>query len=325
MKIENIEKIVVHNGGAHMDDFLSVCVLLHKYRSIRYIDRISSANPMFKQSKTNLSEIWVDIGGKYNPDLLQFDHHQLKQTVTDPQIYCSFNQVMLWLYPNLDYTKLLDILPQFRYIGLKDCFGPNTAMVQQITETMLTTATDFFTPESIKDKELIKTLGSSITVKTNSLIEHALLQIFASKETWNRFDPIIQMMEIIGQQIDISITKYIDFEETLVDNFKLVNQSQIAITELKGNQIIYPLFYKFLRDIGAQVKLSIARSSQTTGYGMTRTTKYGENLDFNILKESKYKDSLEFVHANGFYVAFKSSVTKAKALEIADWVLKQQS
>lgn len=63
--------IVVHPGSSHFDDFLSCCLINSKY-SITKIDRREPTEDDFKSLY-----IWVvDIGGKYEPEFRNFDHHQ---------------------------------------------------------------------------------------------------------------------------------------------------------------------------------------------------------------------------------------------------------
>lgn len=78
-------KIIVHPGTAHGDDFLACCILAAKF-----------AVPIERRQPTqnDLDDpdiLVLDVGGRYEPDKLNFDHHQ------DLSIPCSLVLVLQWL------------------------------------------------------------------------------------------------------------------------------------------------------------------------------------------------------------------------------------
>lgn len=78
-------KIVVHPGNAHGDDFFACCVLASKFCA-----PIERREPT--QDDLDDPDILVlDVGGRYEPEKLNFDHHQ------DLTIPCSFVLVLQWL------------------------------------------------------------------------------------------------------------------------------------------------------------------------------------------------------------------------------------
>lgn len=80
-----MKRIVTHPGTAHGDDFLTCCVLAAKF-----------GVPIYRREPTqadldNIETLVLDVGGKHEPEKLNFDHHQ------DLQIPCSLVLVLQWL------------------------------------------------------------------------------------------------------------------------------------------------------------------------------------------------------------------------------------
>jgi len=104
--------IIVHDGGAHQDDFLASCVCLFKLQSPKLYRR--------KYEETDLitPDCWVlDQGKKYEPECHNFDHHQIEEEI------CAFTQVLDYFYGK-DYRIHM---PQLRYIEIFDSYGPKKA------------------------------------------------------------------------------------------------------------------------------------------------------------------------------------------------------
>lgn len=65
--------IVTHPGPMHADDFIACCILLAK-RDWSYIFRREPT----EQELDSPDIVVVDVGGRYEPDKMNFDHHQYK-------------------------------------------------------------------------------------------------------------------------------------------------------------------------------------------------------------------------------------------------------
>ena len=101
-------KIVTHGGRAHLDDFLSVALLTHKY-DVDYIVRVGSIDPRSTDSYT----IVVDVGMVYEPPRL-LDHHARSD------LPCTFFLVVKHHAPELEETLNL---PEMRYLDVRDRMG----------------------------------------------------------------------------------------------------------------------------------------------------------------------------------------------------------
>lgn len=110
-----IKRIVTHNGQTHSDDFLATAILAHKFNVT--IHRVSSVS---KEELEDNSIIVVDVGGKYEPEKNNFDHHQ------DLNIPCSLILVLNKFFPNI---KVNDI-DELRFIDDWDRIGPHATQIK---------------------------------------------------------------------------------------------------------------------------------------------------------------------------------------------------
>lgn len=66
-------KIIVHNGASHFDEFLAIALIMGKFYGLDFV--IERKNP--SEAELEDPNIWcVDVGGRYEPQKLNFDHHQ---------------------------------------------------------------------------------------------------------------------------------------------------------------------------------------------------------------------------------------------------------
>ena len=75
--------IIIHPGSAHLDDFLSCCLVMHQHKEI---DEIRRREP----SRTEILDpnIWVlDVGDTLDPERKCYDHHQIGKD--DSTLYYS--------------------------------------------------------------------------------------------------------------------------------------------------------------------------------------------------------------------------------------------
>lgn len=104
------ERLVVHSGRAHGDDFLSACLLVSAVPTLRKIERVPKLTDEIVNDR---KAVVVDIGGRYDCNRF-FDHHQ------NSELPCSLFLVLRDLF---GYD--LDKLPKWlRILDYQDRFGP---------------------------------------------------------------------------------------------------------------------------------------------------------------------------------------------------------
>jgi hypothetical protein len=92
-QLATITKIIVHPGRAHFDDFMSVA-LATQFVQVRLGDRVVLEIERRVPTSEELDDEKVlifDVGGKHEPEKLNFDHHTLEGPT------CSFQLFLEWL------------------------------------------------------------------------------------------------------------------------------------------------------------------------------------------------------------------------------------
>lgn len=117
-------KLVTHSGTAHRDEFLACCAILYHEHSTRgqlvTIERRVVADFDMENDLT-----WViDTGGKWQPELLNFDHHQEGSDVADK---CALDLVLEHLLGKAALKRYRHINPWMVLTSLHDTRGPNEA------------------------------------------------------------------------------------------------------------------------------------------------------------------------------------------------------
>jgi len=114
-----IRAIATHPNPRHVDDLLSVALLSQKYPEAE----ITFVHPQNEEKLSELREdpsvILVDVGGDYNPELKNYDHHQ------DPELPFSFRLVLKHEFP--EYQRVFEENPlwkrEFDFFDLQDRKG----------------------------------------------------------------------------------------------------------------------------------------------------------------------------------------------------------
>jgi len=107
-----LDYILTHPGGAHKDDFLACCVLAAKH-GVRILRRDPSEGELASPSVAV-----IDIGGRHEPEFLNFDHHQFPR---DHEPICSLSLVLRHLGLYEDARSFCDWLEPAEWF---DARGP---------------------------------------------------------------------------------------------------------------------------------------------------------------------------------------------------------
>lgn len=88
-KLAKVEKIIVHPGRAHLDDFLSIA-LATQFVKVRHGDRVVLVIERKVPTREELADDQIlifDIGEKNDPEQLNFDHHKLEGPTSSFQLF----------------------------------------------------------------------------------------------------------------------------------------------------------------------------------------------------------------------------------------------
>lgn len=128
-QLHAVRKIVVHAGLAHVDDIMA-CALAYAF-GVPHDAVIERRNPK-PEELDDAATLVMDVGGVYDPERLDFDHHQRART-EEPK--CAFKLLGEWLGAD---DELKTLFPWYTAWNLVDVCGPSaTAAALGTTEDAL--------------------------------------------------------------------------------------------------------------------------------------------------------------------------------------------
>lgn len=282
-----MKKIVVHPGGAHKDDFLACAVLLAKFPV-----KIERREPR-EEDLSDAEVAVVDVGGEWNPERLNFDHHQFPR---DSEPLCALSLVLKYLGIYEDTRRFCDWLEVAEYID---------------TRGIVDTA---------------KWLGveRETVSKLNSPIDMTLLRRFAAAGEHGPGEPVWEVMKMVGEDLYEYVTG-------MRERLSLV-KAQAEVVEMSfGKKVLLmprtePLgdepsagMGRFVEEEGLQdeVVAMIYPDRRGEGYGMSRYND-DKRLEFTRVAE---EDDVHFAHNKGF-IAKTTARERTRLLELVEmaWV-----
>jgi hypothetical protein len=254
-------KIVVHDGRAHTDDFLAACVCYYKLG-------FDVFRQGFSAEMLENPDIWVlDQGRIFNPDLHNFDHHQIEKEL------CAFTMVLDYFYSDINYREFM---PNLQFIEIFDSYGPIRAA-------------DFvgIKPDNL---ELV-----------SSPIQSALLKSF-SKIQGQVQEPFLPIMKLIGGEICKKIED-VQILDKCLDSSKVFDFMEIKVLDTTGCPV--PKGYEhdqlptksWCKKNKINPVVILTRDTRQNGFRMV-------SINTNTLKFS-HCDKAYFTHNSGFLVGFK--------------------
>ena len=111
-----MKTIVTHPGSSHRDEFLSCCLLIAAGKA----DRVERRDPT-AADMADPDVIVLDQGGRHEPELMNFDHHQLPRHAAPT---CSITLVLPYL--DIDVEQARSIWGWLEFSELLDSKGPLT-------------------------------------------------------------------------------------------------------------------------------------------------------------------------------------------------------
>ncbi len=277
-----LKYILTHPGGAHKDDFLACALLVAKHGA-----------PIFRRDpvddELNDSDIAViDIGGRHEPENLNFDHHQFPR---DHEPTCSLSLVLQDLGIYEDAKAFCDWLEPAEWF---DARGAG---------------------------ETAKWLGIERRVITQmvSPVDVTLLRRFAQQNELQSGDLIWEMMRMIGEDL-------LDFIQTLHDRLEFIAEHSERWTIDGPHGEFEALFLKRTDPLPQEPSMGIERyverigmdshmvalvypDRRGEGYGLSR---YRDHQGVNMSRIEAEED-VHFAHARGFVA--KSSATEIGRLK----------
>ncbi|MCP4267168.1 MAG: hypothetical protein GY777_16625 [Candidatus Brocadiaceae bacterium] len=254
-------RIVTHGGSPHMDDLISVCIVLAMDGDVKCVER----RPVEPEEIADPT-VWVlDQGDVYDPESRNFDHHQFPAGTRR----CTLSLIADYF----DLTNDLDETVWFRALVLDDSLGPiRTAGELGCSATLLKglmrgPVNEFVLAgfEQVKkldsDSELVKLLSAIGT--------HIVTDIKNKKERLQLIREKVKIDEVNGLNV-------LFFMEDVPD-------PKLSI-------------FAYLKETGNNAGVLVVNNTRESGWSLSRVGDH-PRVDFRRIKDA---NDVKFVHANGF-------------------------
>lgn len=277
-----IKTIITHPGGAHKDDFLACSVLLSKHPV-----SIFRRDPT-EQELEDPEVAVVDIGHQHDPELNNFDHHQLPR---DHEPTCALSLVLQKFEIYEDTKEFCSWLETTEWF---DCRGPHD------------------TAEWLGvDREAM--------AKLNSPLDVTMFQAFAKQKEHHSGEPVWEVMKMMGTDLVQYVTglrgrinQVAKIEEfwDLGQGEDMIKVAFVPRTEPEVEEASGGLAWR-IKELGLEeeVVAMVYPDSRGGGYGMRR---YDDNLALDFSQLSEQPD-VHFTHNRGFIA--KTSTTEVSRLK----------
>ena len=277
-----IKTIITHPGGAHKDDFLACSVLLSNH-SVSIFRRDPT-----EQELEDPEVAVVDIGHQHDPELNNFDHHQLPR---DHEPTCALSLVLQKLEIYEDTKEFCSWLETTEWF---DCRGPHD------------------TAEWLGvDREAM--------AKLNSPLDVTMFQAFAKQKEHHPGEPVWEVMKMMGTDLVQYVTglrgrinQVAKIEEfwDLGQGEDMIKVAFVPRTEPEVEEASGGLAWR-IKELGLEeeVVAMVYPDSRGGGYGMRR---YDDNLALDFSQLSEQPD-VHFTHNRGFIA--KTSTTEVSRLK----------
>lgn len=254
-------RIVTHGGGPHMDDLISVCIVLAMDNDIKCVER----RPVEPEEISDPT-VWVlDQGGVHDPENRNFDHHQFPAGTRK----CTLSLIA----DHFGLKNDLDEMVWFRALVLDDTLGAiKTAGELDCSATLL--------------KGLL-----------NGPVNKFVLARFEQAKKLDSDNELVKLLSAIGTYIvtDIRnkkeriqlIREKAEFEE--VNGLKvLFFMEDVPDPKLSINA--------YLKETGNNAGVIVVANTRESGWSLSRVGDH-PRVDFRRIKGA---NEVLFVHANGF-------------------------
>ncbi len=254
-------RIVTHGGGPHMDDLISVCIVLAMDDDIKSVER----RPVEPEEIADPT-VWVlDQGGVHDPESRNFDHHQFPAGTRK----CTLSLIA----DHFDLKDDLDEMVWFRVLVLDDTLGPiKTAGELDCSATLLKGLLNGPVNEFVlarfeqakkldSDNELVKLLSAIGT--------HIVTNIRNMKER-------IQLIREKAEFAEVNGLKVLFFMEDVPD-------PKLSIAA-------------YLKETGKNADVMVVANTRESGWSLSRVGDH-PRVDFRRIKGA---NEVTFVHASGF-------------------------
>lgn len=254
-------KIVTHHGGAHMDDLMSVCIVLAMNDDIKCVER----RPVEPEEIADPT-VWVlDQGGVYDPENRNFDHHQFPAGTRK----CTLSLIA----DHFDLKNDLDETVWFRVLVLDDSLG------------------------AIKTAEELDCGATLLKGLLNGPINEFVLARFEQAKKLDSDDELVKLLSAIGTHIVTNIRNMKERIQLIREKaeFEEVNGLKVLffMEDVPDPKLC---INAYLKETGKNTGVVVVNNTRDSGWSLGRVGDH-PRVDFRRIKDA---NEVIFVHANGF-------------------------
>lgn len=273
---KKISRIVTHGRQAHRDDFLAVALALTLYGVV----------PVFRREPTedelgNPRVLVLDVGGRYEPALRNFDHHQRTR---DEPAECALS--LFVRHQGLEDAFLLR--PWWRFTVVKDAHGPRAAA---------------------------QLLGlEELPIETISPIEGVILNRFARQQ--DTVDAVtIRRMAEFGEDLLDYTKQYADDYNRVKEmvTVQSIDGLPAFVIDREASGTTNGVLARYRSLEHPDVVMSVARSPDKEASWALYRYDDDHRVDFRVVDDDP---RVKFVHSSGFLAVLRLDATLGDALEL---------
>lgn len=253
--------LIVHGGPAHRDDLLTACVLLARNPQLSVERRDPSAAEL-----ADPSVIVADVGGRFEPELNNYDHHQI-QRGADP--CCALTLVLrsMSLEPSAR-----EIWPWLAFTELLDSRGP-TAASRALGISAAALAATFSPVERVILRDFAK-----VSRLAPDMPQHSRLREIG--------EVMLRELERTTARLELLERKAVRLQVSRLDalDLRAVGEDPMMASEL------------FCKRSAPETAIFITRNQRGPGWALWRRNDH-PTVDFARLRDDP---RVSFVHSTGF-------------------------
>jgi hypothetical protein len=241
-----MNKIIVHPGSAHRDDFMAVSILLATLEEAEVFRRDPTSEDL-----ADPATYVVDVGMQYDPEMNNFDHHQ------DSSLPCAFHLVM----EHFGYHEdALVVYGWYPLMSMMDVKGPHKTA-------------EYFG------------VDASLLLASSSPIDGYILSRFSRVKSLGQDDLIYKFMKEMGRDLLALIELKKQRLERLKKEAEIVqvNHLKAIVSRIDDHpKLAMELYLRFLGD--ARIGVCITPSVRGKGWELMRFKDH-KDVDFRALAD----------------------------------------
>ena len=254
-------RIVTHCGSPHMDDLISVCIVLAMDDDIKCVER----RPVEPEEITDPT-VWVlDQGGVHDPENRNFDHHQFPAGTRK----CTLSLIA----DHFDLKNDLDETVWFQVLVLDDTLG------------------------AIKTAEELDCSATLLKGLLNGPINEFVLTRFEQAKKLDSDNELVKLLSAIGTRIVTNIRNMKERLQLIREKaeFDEVNGLKVLffMEDVPDPKLSIAAY---LKETGKKTGVVVVANTRESGWSLGRVGDH-PRVDFRRIKDAS---DVLFVHANGF-------------------------